>query len=86
MKQLLEMAKQQAVESSGRTSIQFSHRFWRRGTWVRFFNDDGSIDMSNIGKNRAGEYCVQGKTWRNETIVGDENLPLISKNRVYIRS
>lgn len=60
-------------ESLGRT-IEFSHRFVRRGSWVKL--------PGRVGKNRAGDYCVPDWTWRNETIVGDDDKPLIRKMRV----
>jgi hypothetical protein len=40
------------------------------------------IDPNRIGKNRAGEYCVAGYTYVEESVKGDENLPLIKKTRV----
>ena len=64
--------------------IEWTHRFWRRGTWVNFYKEDGSIDMSKLGKNREGEYVEFGRTWRIESIVNSdrEDLPLVSKTRV----
>lgn len=59
---------------TGRT-IDFSHRFFRRGHWRK-------LENNKIGKNRSGDYVMAGKTWVLESVVGDENLPLIKKTRV----
>lgn len=65
-------------------SVEFSHRWSVRGTWVTFWKDDAKteIDMSRIGKDRNGDYCVRGHTWRVEHIKGPEDKPLIKKTRV----
>lgn len=70
--------------SENKIEVTWSHRFWRRGHWAHFWIDKekGLIDYSKLGKNRDGVYCVKGKTWRVETVVGDEHLPLVSKVRV----
>ena len=64
--------------------VEWTHRFWRRGTWVNFYKEDGSVDFNKVGKNRDGEYCEYGRTWRIESIVNQylEHLPLINKTRV----
>jgi hypothetical protein len=65
-------------------AISFSHRFSVRGTWVRFFKDGDrqEIDYSRIGKDRDGNYCVRGFTWRAEHVKGPEDKPLVKKVRL----
>lgn len=75
-----------SYKSSSGKEVEWTHRFWRRGTWVYFYTDDkkSSIDYGRIGKNRDGEYCEHGRTWRVESIVNKdrEDLPLIQKTRI----
>lgn len=52
--------------------IDWSHRWAVRGHWRRH---------EGLGKNRAGEYCVEGFTWVTEHIRGPEDAPLIEKVR-----
>lgn len=54
--------------------IDWSHRFEVRGHWVSL--------PGGLGKDRAGNYCVKGFTWRSHHVRGDESLPLIKKVRV----
>lgn len=55
--------------------IDFSHRFVRRGHWRDL--------PGRLGKNRAGDYCVSGKTWVNDSKpIGPEDKPLIKKTRL----
>lgn len=61
-------------ESSGR-NIDYSHRFFRRGHWMK-------QDPEFTGKDRQGVRNQKGRTWRMEAEVGDKNLPLINKTRV----
>jgi len=62
------------IENSGRR-IDFSHRFVRRGHWRDL--------PGKLGKNRAGDYCVQGRTWVMESRpIGPEDKPIIKKVRV----
>jgi hypothetical protein len=61
--------------------IEFSHRWTVRGSWVRLLTN-GEIDLNRIGKNREGEYCVPGWTWRIPHVKGPEDKPLIKKVRV----
>lgn len=65
-------------------NIEWTHRFWRRGTWVSFYNEDGTINMNKIGKDRDGNYNVLGKTWRIESLVNAdrEDLPIVNKTRI----
>lgn len=60
------------AEDSG---VDFSHRFSVRGHWRR---------IANVGKNRAGEYCVQGFTFVREHEKGPDNIPLTKKVRVVL--
>jgi hypothetical protein len=55
--------------------MDFSHRFFRRGHWRK-------LEVYKIGKNRSGEYKEVGRTWVLEAIIGDENKPLITKQRI----
>lgn len=55
--------------------IDWSHRWTVRGTWV-------DLGAGRIGKDREGNYCVNGKTWRVEHIKGPKDKPLIQKTRV----
>ena len=60
--------------SYGERAIDFSIRFVRRGHWR-------DLD-SGIGKNRAGDYCIDGRTWVNESKpIGPSDKPLIKKTR-----
>lgn len=70
--------------SLNKKKIEWTHRFWRRGTWVNFYNPDGSIDYSKIGKDRDGNYNIPGKTWRIESLVNAdrEDLPIVNKTRI----
>lgn len=54
-------------------SVDWSHRWMVRGHWVSL--------PGKIGKDRAGDYCVQDWTWRSEHEKGPENAPLINKTR-----
>ena len=65
-------------------NIDFSHRWFVRGHWVRFWTDETKtkIDLSKVGKNRAGEYVEVGRTWRAEHIKGPDHKPLIRKTRI----
>lgn len=53
--------------------IDWSHRWRVRGHWRK---------VSTVGKNREGEYGIQGFTWVVEHIKGPEELPIIEKTRI----
>lgn len=55
--------------------LDFSHRFFRRGHWR-------SYQPNHVGKDRHGVRNQTGRSWVQESIVGEENLPLINKIRV----
>jgi hypothetical protein len=57
--------------------IDWSHRWAVRGHWRR---------IGGLGKNRAGEYCVQGFTWVSDFVKGPEGAPLVEKVRVVMGS
>lgn len=59
--------------SNGTREVDWSHRFEVRGHWRR---------MPGIGKDREGNYCVEGFTWVKEHVRGPEELPLVKKQRV----
>jgi hypothetical protein len=67
--------------------VNWSHRFLRRGHWRNFYiNKEKTIfDKNKLGKNRAGDYCVAGKTWVIDSVIGDEDLPLIKKTRLVVK-
>lgn len=60
-------------------NIDWSHTFEVRGSWVQLSkrNELGEFDhllgpdMNRVGKNRSGEYCVRGWTWRKEHLKGE---------------
>lgn len=58
-----------------RQHIDFSHRFSVRGHWRK---------ISGIGKDRAGNYSIEGFTFVNDFIKGPEHLPFVKKNRVLL--
>lgn len=64
---------------SGRTKkneeFQYSHRFETRGHWRK-------INSVKLGKDREGNYVVQGHTWVKNSIKGAKDLPFIEKTRV----
>jgi hypothetical protein len=66
------------IQDSG-SKIDFTHRFSVRGHW-RELNEKNSKTL--IGKDRVGNYCVQGQTWVNDSIKGSEDKPLIRKTRI----
>jgi hypothetical protein len=53
--------------------IDWTHRWEVRGHWR---------DISGLGKDRAGDYCVEGKTWVTEHVKGPEDQPFIKKTRI----
>lgn len=55
--------------------IDWTHRWTVRGHWV-------SLGEGKVGKDRDGNYCVNGQTWRVEHIKGPDDKPLINKTRI----
>ncbi len=55
--------------------IQWEHCWEARGHWRR-------IPGNTLGKDETGERNVLGKTWVKESIRGNKDGPLITKNRV----
>lgn len=53
--------------------IDWSQRWMVRGHWRK---------VPTIGKDREGQYCVEGFTWVTEFTKGPEHLPLIPKVRL----
>lgn len=73
------LIKHQKTQSSPQINAlnlnwQYSHRWRVMGHWR---------NIEGIGKNRQGEYCVEGKTWVLDHIRGPEGLDIIEKKRVY---
>ena len=62
----------EANEASGR-QIEWTHRWWRRGHWR---------EISGLGKDRSGNYCVAGKTWVMEHTAGAPDGVVVAKTRV----
>lgn len=62
-------------DGSGSREIDWSHRFEVRGHWRR---------PEGVGKDREGNYCVEGYTWVREHVRGPEHLPLVKKTRVVL--
>lgn len=52
--------------------IDFSHRWEVRGHWRK---------VNGIGKDRDGNYGINGLTWVNNFTKGPEDLPLVTKVR-----
>lgn len=53
--------------------VNWSHRFEVRGHWRK---------LEGQGKNRNGEYSVDGFTWVTAHTKGPEDMPLIQKTRI----
>lgn len=53
--------------------IDWSHRWLVRGHWRK---------IDGLGKDRLGDYCVQGFTWVAEFQKGPEDAPLVRKTRL----
>ncbi len=60
-------------------TVDWSHRFNVRGHW-RKMTDGG------LGKDRNGDYCIDGYTWVVDHERGPEHLPLIKKTRLVDKS
>lgn len=58
----------------GSKQIDWTHRFMVRGHWRRL--------ETGLGKDRGGNYCINGFTWVTEHERGPEELPLIHKTRM----
>jgi hypothetical protein len=56
--------------------VNWSHRWNVRGHWRWLKNPQ------TIGKNREGEYCVQGRTWVKHSVKGPEHVPIVKKQRI----
>lgn len=55
--------------------IEYSYRFEVRGHWRK-------LSEGSIGKDRNGEYKIEGYTWVNEHEKGSKDLPLLQKTRI----
>jgi hypothetical protein len=60
-------------ESLGLRNIDWTHRFEVRGHWR---------SNKGLGKDRNGEYNVEGFTWVVPHVKGSIDLPLIKKSRI----
>lgn len=63
------------VSPGNKRIVEWSHQWSVRGTWVKL--GDG-----RIGKDRKGDYCVSGKTWRVAHTKGNPDAPLVKKVRL----
>lgn len=61
------------TENEVHRNIVWSHRWEVRGHWRK---------TSSIGKDREGNYCIEGYTWVVPSIKGPQNSPLIKKSRI----
>lgn len=57
----------------GGKMIDWTHRWEVRGHWRT---------VQGIGKDRSGEYVVQGFTWISNFVKGPENAPIIKKSYI----
>jgi hypothetical protein len=55
-------------------SIDWTHRWFQRGHWRNLVKE-------SLGKDRDGDYCVQGKTWVSECTKGPKDKPIVGKVR-----
>lgn len=62
------------VRSDYSFPIDWSHRWFVRGHWRE-------LSPNQLGKDRAGEYCVAGMTWVKEHEKGNPEKELINKVR-----
>lgn len=65
--------KEKTLPLTQGAEIDWSHRWEVRGHWRK-------IEL--LGKDRSGEYCVNGFTWVKDHIRGPEHLPIVKKTRV----
>lgn len=54
-------------------NIDWTHRWAVRGHWR---------EVAGLGKDRDGNYCVEGMTWVSEYEKGPEDAPLVKKTRL----
>lgn len=64
---------QSPVSEMGRT-IDWSHRWEVRGHWRKL--------EGGLGKDRDGNYCVEGWTWVKDFVKGPEGAILVKKTRL----
>lgn len=74
IRQIIHVAPKTVIQNAAASfrAIDWSHRFNVRGHWRKY---DG------LGKDRTGEYCIDGYTWVVSHEKGPEHLPLIKKTR-----
>jgi hypothetical protein len=53
--------------------VEWTHRWAVRGHWRK---------VTTLGKDREGNYCVEGWTWISEHVRGPETAPLVQKVRL----
>lgn len=67
-------------------SIDWSHQWEVRGHWrvIEYLNKEtGEVNFERVGKDRYGEYNVEGYTWVASHVKGPDHLPLVKKTRVF---
>lgn len=62
-----------SVRSLAGRAIDWSSRWLVRGHWRKH---------EGLGKNRTGDYCVDGFTWVTEHERGPEGAPVVQKTRL----
>lgn len=72
---MLKSERKEYERTAGR-HIEWTHKWEVMGHWVTLHNPD------TIGKDRDGNYCVRGRTWRSEHVKGKGDL--VKKSRVII--
>lgn len=79
LKQITYMRPREEKDSRSKeeetTSIEWSHRWKVRGHWRR---------VLGIGRDRTGEYRINGATWVREHIRGPEDKVLLNKKRILL--
>lgn len=76
IRRIIYVAPKREVESSKSElprSIDWTHRFEVRGHWRK---------TDKLGKDREGNYCVEGHTWVVNHVRGPEHLPIVKKTRL----
>lgn len=70
--------KKDQIKSNSETSntIDWSHRWFVRGHWRV---------TEGLGKDREGNYCVEGFTWVKEHVKGPEGKPLVQEKVRFVK-
>lgn len=73
-----------SYQNETQREIDWSQAWFVRGHWRCFWSDKESqkIDLTKMGKDRSGNYCVPGRTWVSEYRKGPEDLVPTPKTRI----